>query len=151
MTVRASHTGHGTVPVPDRPARRIAITSFGLMILLLIQYVLGIAYNLYGTAPTAAKKITAFSSPLLAAHVIVGTLLVLAAVYAVVSSIRARARLAILTSAIGLLSLIAAWASGSAFAQNGNSRFSMAMGVLTAVALLCYLVNVRAFGAHGSQ
>jgi hypothetical protein len=149
MAVPASHTRHGTASVPDRQARRITGASFGLTILILIQYVLGIAYNLYGTAPTAAKKVTFFSSGLLAAHAIVGTLLILFAIYMVVSSVRAGARLAVITSAIGLLSLIAAWASGSAFTQNGDSGFSMAMGVLTAVALLCYLVNVRVFGADG--
>ncbi|HEX9541281.1 MAG TPA: hypothetical protein VGA04_24205 [Streptosporangiaceae bacterium] len=135
--------------VPGRQARRFSSASFGLVILLIIQYVLGIAYTLYGTMPTAGKQVGLFSSPLLAVHVIVGTLLVLAAIYLVIAAVRARIRLAVIMSVIGLLSILAAWVTGSAFAQKGASGFSMAMGVMTAVALLCYMVNVRVLGRHG--
>ncbi|MDQ2812443.1 MAG: hypothetical protein M3Z75_11385 [Actinomycetota bacterium] len=40
-----------------RSARRIISVSFGLVILLIIQYVLGIGYNLYGTMPTVSRKV----------------------------------------------------------------------------------------------
>jgi hypothetical protein len=142
----ASAATREVADVPARRAGRVASGSFGLVLLLVIQYVLGIAYNLYGTAPTASKKITAFSSPLLAAHVVVGTALVLAAIYLVVAAARARIGPALVLSVIGLLSILAAWASGSAFAQNGDSGLSMTMAVMTAVALLCYAVNVRMLG-----
>ena len=148
MTMPASDTHRSTEPVPEGRTRRAAAASFRLVILLLIQYVLGVADNLYGTAPTAAKKLTFFSGPLIAAHVIVGTLLIVAASYVLVASIRAGARLAVVASAIGLLALLVAWATGSAFAQDGTSGFSMAMGTATAVALLCYVVNVRSFSAR---
>jgi hypothetical protein len=49
--------------VAGQRGQRILTASFGLVILLLAQYVLGIAYNLYGTAPTPTKKIKLFSSP----------------------------------------------------------------------------------------
>lgn len=65
------------------------MASSGLVILLLAQYVLGIAYNLYGTAPTATKTVKMFSS-----------------------------------------------------------GYSMAMAVLTAVALLCYIAMVKTPGAR---
>jgi hypothetical protein len=142
---------HETTRVPSRRAGRIPGASFGLLILLIIQYLLGIGYNLYGTAPTASKKIDAFSSPLLALHAILGTVLILAAIYLVVGAVRARIQLAVFTSLIGLLSLIAAWVSGSVFAQKGASGYSMAMGVMTAVALLCYAVKVRVFSGRGSE
>jgi heme A synthase len=135
--------------IRDRPARWLPSASLGMVVLLVIQYVLGIAYNLYGTAPTASRKLSLFSSPLLAAHVIVGTLLVLAAIYLVVVAARARIRLAIITSVLGLLSILAAWGSGSAFAQQGAAGFSMAMGASTAVALLCYVINARIPGRPG--
>jgi hypothetical protein len=151
MTVPTRHAGHEAVSGPDRRVGRVARASFGQLILLLIQYVLGLAYNLYGTAPTAAKKVDAFSSPLLAAHAVTGTLLIVAAIYLTVISVRAGTRLAAVTSAIALLSLIAAWASGDAFTQNGDNGLSMAMGVLTAVALLCYLVNVKVLAARARR
>jgi hypothetical protein len=135
--------------VAARREGRISVASFGLVVLLLAQYVLGIAYNLYGTAPTATKTIKPFSSPILAAHVALGTLLIVVAIYLVVASVRARTRVTAMASIIGLASLIAAWISGSAFTQKGASSYSMAMGVLTAVALTCYVINVYGLGAKG--
>ena len=140
-----------SVPARERDAslgsraQRIRAASLGLVI---AQYVLGISYNLYGTAPTASKKVDAFSSPLLAAHVIVGILLVPAAIYLVVAAVRGRLRLAVITSVTGLLSPLAAWVARSAFTQKGAAGYSMAMGALTAAALLCYVVNVCAFGGR---
>lgn len=133
-----------------RKARRISTASFALAILLLAQYVLGIAYNLYGTAPTPAKKIKLFSSALLGAHAVLGTLLIVLAIYLVVASIRARLRFAVVASAVGLAALIGAWASGSAFIQEGESGYSMAMGALTAVALLCYVTVVKVLNGGGA-
>lgn len=121
-----------------------------MVILRIIQYVLGITYNLYGTAPTASRKLSFFSSPLLGAHVTVGTLLVLAAIYLAVTAIRARARLAVSMSVTGLLAILAAWVNGSEFAQEGKSGYSMAMGALMAVALLCCAVNVSV-GVFGGR
>ncbi len=145
MTTPTRRTDHDTVTVPRSQAGRIASGSFRMMFLLLVQYVLGVGYNLYGTAPTAAKKVEPFSSPLIAAHVIVGTLLIVGAIFVLVISVRAKVRLAVTTSSAGLLALLAAWATGSAFTENGDSGFSMAMAATTALALLCYLVNVWVF------
>ncbi len=145
MTTPTRRTDHDTVTVARGQAGRIAGASFRMMILLLIQYVLGVAYNLYGTAPTATKKVEPFSSPLIAVHVIVGTLLIVGAIYVLVISVRAKARLAVTMSSAGLLALLAAWGTGSAFTQTGDSGFSMAMAATTALALLGYLVNVWVF------
>ena len=40
---------------------RIRISSLGAVALLVIEFILGIVYNLYGTAPTAKKSIGLFS------------------------------------------------------------------------------------------
>jgi hypothetical protein len=140
----ASTAVHDSSPVTVRQAKHVHSASFGIVILLLAQYVLGMADNLYGTAPTAAKPVKMFSSPLLGAHVALGTLLIVIAVYLVVASVRASMRIAVVASVIGLASLVGAWISGSAFTQKGTSGFSMAMGVLTAVAILCYTAIVYA-------
>jgi hypothetical protein len=147
----ASLTTRESIPAANRQPRRLRRASFGLVILLVIQYVLGLSYNLYGTIPTPTKTITEFSSPLLAVHVIVGTLLILAAIYLVVMAVRARVRLAVTTSGIGLLSVLAAFVGGESFIHKGASGYSMLMGVMMAVALLCYVVNVWAFGGRGSE
>jgi 2-methylisocitrate lyase-like PEP mutase family enzyme len=109
---------------------------------------LGIACNLYGTAPTQTKKIGAFANPLIAVHAVVGTLLIIGAIYLTAVAARARIASVIALSVIGLLSLLAAWAAGSAFSQTAANGYSMAMGVMTAVALLCYSVNVRILAGH---
>src|SRR5579863_6986603 len=69
----------GAPPQPGRLAR-LRMSSFGLVMMLILEFVLGIIYNLYGTAPTAHKSVGLFSSPDLALHVILGILLVVAAV-----------------------------------------------------------------------
>lgn len=64
-------------------------------------------------------------------------------------------RLAVTTSVIGLLSVLAAYFGGERFIHGGGARgYSMLMGVAMVVALLCYVVNVWAawaFGGHESD
>ena len=122
-----------------------------LLIALLIQYGLGIGYNLYGTAPTPRKSIGAFSSPLLALHVIFGTLVVLTAVFVVVMSVQARMRFPIIGSSLALACVIGAWLSGSEFTQKGETGFSMSMAMLTGVAVLCTAINIKVLSAPASS
>ena len=67
---------------PDQAARlvRLRMSSLGVVAMLIIQFILGVIYSLYGTAPTSTKSVGLFSSPDLALHVILGILLVIAAV-----------------------------------------------------------------------
>ena len=44
------------------------MASFGALTMLVLQFVIGTAYNLYGTAPTAKKSVGPVSSPLLVIH-----------------------------------------------------------------------------------
>jgi hypothetical protein len=132
-------------------AKQAADVSFRLLIALLLQYGLGISYNLYGTVPTSSKSIGFFSSPLLALHVILGTLVVLTAIYVVVLSVRARMRFPVIASSLALACLLGAWASGSEFTQKGQTGFSMAMAMLTGVALLCTAINIRMLSAPSSK
>ena len=76
---------------PSQASRlaRLRMASLGAVTMLIIQYILGIIYNLYGTMPTAAKSIGLFSSPVLALHVIMSILLLIAAVMLLVRAIGA--------------------------------------------------------------
>ena len=124
-------------------AERIRMASFGALTMLILQFALGTAYNLYGTAPTASKSIGMFSSPLLAIHVILGILLLIAAAMLVFRVVQARAGAALLvTSVIGLVAVIGAAGAGSSFAQDGANGASLGMAIATAVAMLCYTVNL---------
>jgi len=123
---------------------RIRISSLGAVIMLLIEFILGIAYNLYGTAPTAKKSIGLFSSPVLALHVIVFFLLVIAAVGQLIRAVGTRHRLTIWMSALGLVAILAAGFAGIGFAGNGAAGASLGMALAFAVALAAYVVLVFA-------
>ena len=78
------------------------MASLGAVTMLIIEFILGMIYNLYGTAPTAAKSVGLFSSPVLALHVIMSLLLLISAVMLLVRAIGARHGLTIWLSAAGL-------------------------------------------------
>jgi hypothetical protein len=118
------------------------MASFGALTMLIIQFVLGAAYSIYGTAPTSTKSVGMFSSPLLAIHVILGILLVIAAVMLVVRAVQAKASRVIVTTALGLLTILGAFGAGSSFTNDGNDGASLGMAILCAVAMLCYTANL---------
>ena len=122
---------------------RVRMASFGALTMLILQFVIGTAYNLYGTAPTAKKSVGLFSSPLLAIHVILGILLIIAAAMLVFRAVQARAGAVLLaTSIVGLVAILGAAGAGSSFAQNGANGASLGMAIATAVAMLCYAANL---------
>src|SRR5215470_14945719 len=104
-----------------KAANRIRMASFGALTMLVIQFVLGTAYGLYGTAPTSGKPVGMFSSPLLAAHVILAILLVIAAIMLVVRAIHARRALLVATTVAGLLVIAGGFGAGSSFARDGSN------------------------------
>ena len=87
---------------------RLRLSSLGAVVMLMVEFILGVIYNLYGTAPTSTKSIGLFSSPDLALHVVLGILLVVAAVGQLVRAIGVRHRLSIWLSAVGLLAILGA-------------------------------------------
>ena len=91
------------LPVPDHVSglARLRLSSLGLVSMLILQFILGIIYALYGTAPSPGKSVGLFSSPVLALHVILFFLLVIAAVGQLVRAFGARHRLTLWMSALG--------------------------------------------------
>jgi heme A synthase len=132
--------------VPAKAANRIRMASFGALTMLIIQFVLGAADSIYGTAPTSTKSVGMFSSPLLAIHVIMGILLIIAAIMLVVRAIQAKATVIIVTTVVGLAAILGAFGAGSSFIHDGSSGASLAMSILCAVAMLCYTANVVILG-----
>ena len=142
-----SHTHAATQATGQAQASRLArirMSSLGAVSMLLIEFVLGIVYNLYGTAPTAKKSIGLFSSHVLALHVIVAILLVIAAIGQLIRAIGTRHRLTIWMSAVGLVAILAAGFAGMGFAGNGAAGASLGMALAFAVALAAYIVLVFA-------
>jgi hypothetical protein len=123
-------------------ARRVQMASVGLVSMLIIQFILGMIYNIYGTAPTATKSVGMFSSVTLSLHVIVGILLVISAIMQIVRSMQLHHRPAVILSWVGLVAIIAAWGTGEAFIQKGANGASLGMSLAFAVALACYVACI---------
>src|SRR5271170_5058370 len=99
--------------------RRVQMASVGVVTMLIIQFILGMIYNIYGTAPTATKSVGMFSSVTLSLHVIMGILLVITAIMQVIRTTKLHHRSALILSWIGLVAIIAAWGTGEAYIQKG--------------------------------
>ena len=130
-------------------AARLRISSLGLVSMLIIQFILGMIYNLYGKGPTATESVGRFSSPVLALHVILFFLLVIAAVGQLIRAVGARHRLTLWTSAVGLLAILAAGFAGIGFIGNGDDGASLGMSLAFAVALAAYVVLIFALASPG--
>jgi hypothetical protein len=127
--------------------------SLAALVLLLIQYGIGIGVNLYVTVPAADQGHTISSAisngpAALTVHVVLGLLLILAAVALVVLAIAARRPGVIAASVIGLLALAGAAEQGAAFVDKGHASASMTMAILTGVGLLCYGICLYLLGSR---
>ena len=135
----------------DRRLERLRGASMGAAVMLVIQFGLGVGVNLYVTLPAAGRGgrsvgQTFSNGALLALHTVFGLLLVVTAVSLLVRAIATRHRPVIVTSAIGLLAIIAAAGSGASFVNKGTNGASLGMALATGVAMLCYLVSLFILG-----
>jgi len=120
-------------------ARRVQMASVGVVTMLILQFILGMIYNIYGTMPTATKSVGMFSSVSLSLHVILGILLVIAAIMQIVRSMQLHHRPAVIFSWVGLVAILGAWGAGEAFIEKGADGASLGMSLAFAVALACYV------------
>jgi hypothetical protein len=137
--------GAGT-PVGERGLRP---NSFAAVVMLLIEYGLGIWVNLYAQIPASDKgkgTFAAFGAAVangpvaLTLHALLGTLLLVTAITLVIRAVLARKAAATVIGAVALLAIIAAWLSGGRFIGDGADGASFGMAMATAVALLCYVI-----------
>ena len=140
-------------PTGARQRAGLRGTSLGICVMLIAQLILGVAVNLYVRVPAADQGHglgtalgRALTSPpvTLATHAALGTLLLVAAVNVLVRALWARHKPAIAASATGLAAIVGAAVNGASFVSDSRADASMAMAVLTAVALLCFLGNLFA-------
>jgi hypothetical protein len=145
---------------PGRPAApgRLLAVNLAACLLLLIQYLLGMAVNLFVTLPAshpgagAADYFTGAASGLAwvipdgpawaGAHAAFGLALVLAAIAAIVLSRGQPGRLPLALSVLGALSVVGAAFNGVSFLDYGHAFSSMIMAGLWALALTCYVVGL---------
>ena len=148
--------GQGTAQQPDadrRARRRAGLrgTSLGICVMLIAQLILGVGVNLYVHVPaadhghgpgTALGRALTNPTATLAGHAALGTLLLVAAVNVLTRAIQAWHQPAIAAPATGLAAIAGAAVSGASCVSDSRAGASMAMAVLTGVALLCYLGNL---------
>jgi hypothetical protein len=135
---------------------RLRRGSLAALVLVVAEYAIGVYVNLYVTVPVAdrGRSLTAAISngpALLSVHAVLGLLLGLAALGVLVQSIMARHWTVVAVSAVGLLALAFASVAGTGFVRTGDTSASMAMSVLTAIALLSYAVNLYVLGPAGRR
>jgi hypothetical protein len=128
--------------------RALRGNCMGTAVLLVIQFGLGTAVNLYVTLPSGKSFWSkVFSDGTVAVHAIVALLLIGASVSALVRAIRGGYRLTVVLTSVGLVAVIVAAASGVAFVRNGSSGASLSMALAAAVAMFCYLAAIFDLGA----
>jgi hypothetical protein len=149
-----------TLPGRARPAGRLLAVNFTACLLLLVQYLLGMAVNLFvalparhpgagahdyfaGVASGVAWVITQ-GPGWAAAHAALGLALVLAAFASIALTWRQGGRLAKVTSVLGALAILGAGFNGASFLDYGHAFSSMIMAGLWALALACYVTGLFA-------
>lgn len=139
---------------------RLRRASLGSLIALLIQYGLGMGVNLYVNVPksdqgqgigAAFGKALSHGPAALAVHTGVGLLLIVNVVVVLVLAVRTRLRAVMVSAIVGLVSVLGAAFSGVGFVDNGATGASMAMALLTGVALACYATNLYVLGARRTR
>jgi hypothetical protein len=129
---------------------RLRANALAAVVMLLIQYCLGVSVNLYSTRPASDHGKSLFAGfpaavvngpVLLTLHAILGTLLLITALAALIRSLRLGAPPIALT-AVALLAICIAWMSGSEFVGHQQNGASLAMALATALAILCYTLVI---------
>jgi hypothetical protein len=144
-----------------RQLRTLRGSTFGLLVMLIIQFGLGIAVNLYVTLPasdqgtgflSAIGKALSSSSVALASHAGLGLLIVLAALALIVRASIARHAPSIVFSVLGLLSIAAAAFNGARFVSDGGlANASLAMALAAGGAMLWYAILLFVLASTGGR
>jgi len=132
---------------------RLRVVTLAILIVLIVQFALGISVNLYVTLPAAGRRGHSDwfgNGPLLALHAAFGMLLILAAIFVLVRAILARNVTVIITSSAGLAAIIVAFFFGASFTDKLTSGYSLGMAIAFAVAIACYTIGLFAAPASRS-
>jgi hypothetical protein len=146
------------------PARAVAVSglarlrrgSLAVLALVVVEYAIGVYVNLYVTVPKADHGGSlggAISNgpATLSLHAVIGLLLGLGALGVMIQSVMARRWGVVASSAAGLVALVLASVAGTGFTSTGDNSASMAMSVLTGIALLCYAANLYVLRPGGRR
>lgn len=146
------------VPRHVRSLHRVATVDLVLCLGLVGQFLLGMVVNLFVEIPDAhpgagardyfggVARVIAWAVPhgggWVAAHLVLGLGLIVAAVAAVVPAARAGSPRHTTLAALGALAVTGAAFNGASFLNYGHDVSSLIMAGLWALALVCYLVSL---------
>lgn len=152
-----ARTGTGQPVQAGTVSRRLAV-NFAACLLLLVQYLLGMAVNIYVVLPgshpgaSAGDYFAGAASGLAwvipdgpvwaGVHAAFGLALVLAAFAAIALTRRQPSRVATSLSVLGALAILGAAFNGVSFLNYGHPFSSMIMAGLWALAMACYLTGM---------
>jgi hypothetical protein len=136
----------------DPAARRfvdLRANCLAAVVMLLLEFGLGMWVNLYGHLPASDHGRSTFGAfgravangPVgLSLHAVLGTLLLVTGIGAVVRAVLTGRRPIIALNGVALLAILAAWGSGAKFVGDMANSASLTMALATGVALLCYSI-----------
>jgi hypothetical protein len=122
------------------------ITFLATLVLLIIEYVLGMIANLEVQFPDSLPGGNAWAwvfenSLVIQLHIYVGTLLVLVALAAVILSLVARHVAGIVAAVAGLVLIILAWLAGAQFLATQQNGISLTMALAFIGACAAYVLG----------
>jgi hypothetical protein len=137
-------SGAGVPPSGPEARQRWVLGILGLPILglLAIEFLLGMALNLYVSLPSGSALSMLETSPVLIVHILVGVMLAGITARVLILGIRLRDRSGVVAGALGLLSTLVAFLAGMAFTFGGQelaASYVMSVGftgILLSAALL---------------
>jgi hypothetical protein len=128
------------------PVLRLGMLGPPLLLLVVLEFLLGMALNLFGSLPTGSPLAVLEASPLLDVHVVFGILLLGIAANALRLAVGTRLPRAVLVTALGLASGVAAFGAGMAFAfgsQSAAASYAMSVGFVGLLLEAGYLLRLR--------
>ena len=134
------------LPTVLRRLSGIRINAFAALVMLIVQYSLGIWVTLYGQRPSSNSGFwgafvdSIVKGPLaVSIHAALGTLIVLSSLTLVFRTIRVHHGRWMAPAFLGLAAVVIAWLSGTRFvAAGGTLETSLGMGLATGGAMLMY-------------
>ena len=150
---REGHAGSSTderlAPSTAKTLPALRTICFAAVVMLVLEFGLGVGANLYATLPAADQGATVFPAfgralsggPIVVAvHAVLGTILLITGASAVVRASRVRQPVLIGITGAAFLSIVAAWLSGARFVGNMANSASLAMAIATGLSILCYVL-----------
>jgi hypothetical protein len=125
----------------------LRVNSFAAIVILLIEYGLGVWVNLYGHVPASdqgANIATGFAEAVskgpagLSVHAVLGAILVISAVTAIVRAALIRRPSVVGATTVGLVAIVVAALSGASFVGDASNGASLSMAIAAGVAIGAY-------------